>query len=220
MNSCLKGFLPATLALLAGCGSPGGLDQEAFPGISDTGYPGINNTAGTATTPPGGGGSAGSASVPPGGGGVAGTGTSGGAAGVGGGIAGNDGMLAGAAGDPLGGGTGGTAMPVPEPSCPPVEELFGRPGAEGGCSGGGGCHDGAILPDLTSPGVGERLLDVSSNCESRPYAGADDSFLADKISGGTPQCGSPMPFLNSGALSEPDRQCILDWLDELALGGG
>jgi hypothetical protein len=115
-----------------------------------------------------------------------------------------------------GGNAGSGSMPAG--GCPDdVTELFRRPAAQGGCDGGS-CHAGAIAPDLISPNVLDRLLNRPSTCQGRPYIGADDSFLAEKISVDRPACGGPMPFLTPQTLSAADEQCILDWIEEVASG--
>lgn len=125
-----------------------------------------------------------------------------------------------------GGGSGGQAQGGAGGSgnaqggCPDdITVLFKRPGSQGGCEGGG-CHvPGGTRPDLVSPNIEERLLNVASGCRSRPYIGPDDSFLAEKVSVGPPECGGAMPFLTPQALNAEDEQCILDWIEEVASGG-
>jgi hypothetical protein len=101
--------------------------------------------------------------------------------------------------------------------CPEdITVLFNRPIQQGGCQGAG-CHiPGNTSPDLVSPNPAERLLNVASTCNGRPYIGADDSFLVNKITGTPPECGSPMPFLMPELLSAADEACILAWVDEVA----
>jgi len=122
-------------------------------------------------------------------------------------------------------GTGGTSMQGssgasnvgPTMGCPEdITQLFDRPIGEGGCRGPG-CHlPGNTRPDLVSPNPGERLLNVSSSCNGRPYIGAEDSFLAEKLTNNSPECGAPMPFLMPGNLSAEDEACILAWIEEVA----
>jgi hypothetical protein len=89
---------------------------------------------------------------------------------------------------------------------------------EGGCAGAG-CHvTGGTPPDLTSPGVDARVLNVISNCNGRPYVGASDSVIEDKITGNPPECGSPMPLFAETRLSAEDEACILQWIDEISGG--
>lgn len=127
-------------------------------------------------------------------------------------------------GDPRGGATGddagtggvGAGGAGGVGTCPEdITLLFARPGEEGGC-GGLGCHvpDGT-RPDLVSPAPEARLLGVPSTCSGRPYVAADDSFLAEKLDGSSPQCGARMPFFNAPALSEEDRACMLRWIAEV-----
>jgi hypothetical protein len=59
-----------------------------------------------------------------------------------------------------------------------------------------------------------------STCNGRAYISASDSFLENKLVGTPPDCGGyPMPFLTPAALNAADKQCILDWIDEVAAGG-
>ncbi len=115
--------------------------------------------------------------------------------------------------------SGSSAAPVEVSAsgCPEdITLLFKRPLQQGGCQGAG-CHiPGNTSPDLTSPNPAERLLDVPSLCNGRPYIGADDSFLVDKITGSPPECGAPMPFAMPGALSAEDEGCILAWVDAVS----
>lgn len=140
---------------------------------------------------------------------------------------GTTGNGAGGTGTPAQGGTGnaqggtgnaqgGTASAG---GCPTdITELFNRPGNQGGCADPG-CHvPGGTPPDLVSPGVVDRLLNVSSMCNSRPFVGAGDSFLAEKVTTRDPECGSEMPLFQGQALSAQDEQCIVDWIDQV--GGG
>src|SRR5688572_24450757 len=212
------GFSKSCAALgalvLISCGSPAELDEQAFPGPEETGYNAV------ARPPTGSAGSGGTQSVQgaAGNGGV-GTGTAGsgssGVAGSGGvGAAGSSGMMAGGA-------------------CPSdITVLFNRPSSQGGCTGGGGCHESTSMtkPDLVSPGVASRLLNVASTCEftssgqsvqPRPYISGADSFLKEKLTGPlSDDCGFTMPLLMDYALSAADRQCILNWVDQVAAGGG
>ncbi len=202
----------AWLALLASaCGAPGTIDETTFPPLGETGYGdstagvgGINGTAGVSGTGgagPSGTGGAGvsgtGGNVPLGSGGTANTAGSGGSPGTGGQAGGGDG---------------------PAGDCPDdIAVLFNRPGSEGGCDGAG-CHaPTGLRPDLTSPGVEARLLNIASSCRSRPYISATDSFLANKLVGAPPDCGGyPMPFSTPSALNAADKQCILNWIDEVA----
>jgi hypothetical protein len=82
-------------------------------------------------------------------------------------------------------------------------------------------------PDLLSPNVASRLLNVASLCskssagastQPRPYISKDDSFLQEKLSVGEPGCGRQMPFFMEDKLSAADKQCILDWIKQVAGG--
>lgn len=204
--------MATSMIALAACGSPGGLNEDQFPPAQETGYLARDGI-----------GASGAAGVGAGNGGstaVAGNGPTAPPPGNGG----SNGVL-----DPVGGASGGGSDVVdPDPTggdppddgaggCPPVEDLLGRPASQGGCTGG--CHEaGLIVPDLTSPNVGERLLNLTSMCDGRPYIGAGDSFLAEKISS-DPDCGFAMPYLQAGALNDDDRECILQWVERVASGG-
>jgi len=216
----LKSFFAfVTLAALA-CGSPGELG-DGFPPYEQTGYDdgaggapvGVAGTVGLPQAGTGGGQpQAGT------GGGVSQGGTGSVTAGTGGGapVAGTGG------GAPGGAGPGGAGGGAPTGGCPDdITVLFNRPGTQGGC-GDVGCHTpGGLPPDLVSPDPASRLLNVlTTNCNARPYIGATDSFLAEKIDGSDPQCGEPMPFFLVNNLSDADRTCILDWIDEVAASGG
>lgn len=98
--------------------------------------------------------------------------------------------------------------------CPEdITLIFARPMQQGGCQGAG-CHSpGNTSPDLVSPNPEERLLDVPSQCNGRPYIALDDALLIDKLIGSPPECGSPMPFGMPDALSAQDEACILAWVD-------
>lgn len=191
--------------VLISCGSPAELDEASFPSLNDTGYSSAGNN------PTGGAAGSGSTQVVPG---AAGSGSLGGAGSGSVGAAGSSGMMV--AGQ-----------------CPSdITVLFARPAAQGGCTNGNGCHEATspITPDLVSPGVASRLLNVPSRCSTmsngmsvapRPYIGATDSFLEEKLTGPlASNCGFTMPLLMDYALSESDRQCIISWIDQVAAGGG
>jgi hypothetical protein len=113
-------------------------------------------------------------------------------------------------------GSAGTSNNPPSMGCPEnITQLFDRTIDEGGCRGPG-CHiPGNTRPDLVSPNPEERLLNVTSNCNGRPYIGDEDSFLVEKLTNDSPECGSPMPFLMPGNLSAEDEACILAWIEEV-----
>jgi len=228
MQGFSTGWFGIGILALAACGSPSPLDEEAFPSIEQTGYPTGANSGGTgATAVAGSSGVAGSSS---GAGGSAGSGTP---AGTGGSTpaGGSSGSSAGSGGI-ASGGTGTTAGGGAASACPDdITTLFARPSAQGGCTNGGGCHEpgSPVKPDLVSPGVEARLLNIASSCsktasgasvQPRPYIGSDDSFLEEKIGDGNPGCGSPMPFFAEAALSAADEQCIIDWIDQVSGGAG
>lgn len=223
MHRVSTSLLGLSVLVVVSCGAPAELDESLFPGQNETGY-----ADGDAT------GSTGAPSVPLGG--AAGQPSSSGGTGTAvvpspGGAGGASSLTGGAAGAPIasGGsaqsGTAGGANTLPmgggssAGGCPDdITVLFARPVTEGGC-GDNGCHvPQGFAPDLVSPSPEMRLLNVASQCGGRPYVGAGDSFLAEKISGETPECGAPMPFLQPGALNDADRACILQWIDEVSGG--
>jgi hypothetical protein len=97
--------------------------------------------------------------------------------------------------------------------------LLNRPSSEGGCAGAG-CHiPQGTPPDLTSPGVEARVFNVMSTCQGRPYIGATDSFIEEKLTVSQPACGgAQMPFFAVNNLSDEDRACIIEWIDDVAAG--
>jgi hypothetical protein len=217
----MQGFLTScalTGALcLAACGSPAGLDEEAFPALDQTGY------GGTTQVVSGGQGGSSGAALSAG----AAVGANGGGAQASAGSGSNGGN-----GSNGGSGTTGGSMTMGSSGCPSdATTLFARPIAQGGCTSGqgGGCHEaGSQKPDLVSPNVAMRLLNVASTCKktssgmtvpARPYIGATDSFLEEKIAGTPDQsCGISMPFFMPDALSPADEQCIIQWIDQVAGG--
>ena len=84
-----------------------------------------------------------------------------------------------------------------------------------------GCH-AATTPaaglDLASPNLGARLVGVpSGTCRARTLVVAGDpstSFLYEKISTDTPQCGARMPF--GAALDAASIDCVRAWIVSLA----
>ncbi|HKO93238.1 MAG TPA: hypothetical protein VJU61_18915 [Polyangiaceae bacterium] len=223
MQGFSTGWFGIGILALAACGSPAPLDEEAFPALEQTGYTsGSNsnaNTGGSAAAA-----AAGSSGIAAGTGGSSGT-----AAGSGGTPSGSSGSSAGS-GDTASGGMGTTAGSSGGGGCPDdITVLFSRPSAQGGCTNGGGCHEpgSPVKPDLVSPDVATRLLNVASSCsktatgasvQPRPYIGSADSFLEEKITTSEPGCGSGMPFFAEAALTPADEQCILDWIAQV--GGG
>jgi hypothetical protein len=213
--------------LIVACGSPQGIDEDEFPDqyagqASPSGGSGANPPPVASAGGTGAGGTGSSGSGGTGGSGGSGAPANGGSGGGGSGGSGNAPGSGGTGGGNLGtGGTGGGQQPPPAGNCPDdMTVLFSRSSAQGGC-GDGGCHTpGGTAPDLVSPNVEMRLLNVASSCQSRPLIGANDSFLAEKIEDASPACGGfQMPFLATQNLSAADRQCILDWIDEVGGGG-
>jgi len=223
------------LAAAVSCGAPAELDEGSFPSLEEAGYtdspagagaqPLGGNNAGNGAAPPAGGATGGgqATSPTPAANGASGTGTpaAGGAAPAGGGAApaGGGAAPAGGGAAPAAGGGAPVASGGGAGGCPDdITLLFNRPITEGGCNGSM-CHvPGATAPDLVSPGVETRLLNVTSQCNGRPYIGADDSYLADKIAGSPPECGLAMPFFMPQALSQADEDCILSWIEEVSGG--
>ena len=216
--------------LFVACGSPQGIDEDQFPDQ----YAGqVSASGGSAANPPVGnaGGTAGSGGA--GGSGSGGTSNLGGSSGApavnggsGGGGSAGTGNAPGTGGTGSGnsgtGGTGGGQQPPPPAgNCPAdITVLFNRPSAQGGCADSG-CHTaGGFPPDLVSPNVEMRLFNVNSTCQSRPFIGANDSFLLEKIQNPQPACGGfQMPLAATQNLSAADKQCIVDWIDEIGGGG-
>jgi hypothetical protein len=196
-------------ALNLACGAPAELDKDLFPVPGDTGYTdsAIGSAGSTNVTGNGGGPSAGGT----GGASVGGGGSAGASSNVPPGNGGTSSM-------PPAGGAGGSNA---NGGCPAdATTLFNRPAKAGGCADGT-CHvPGVVKPDLVSPGVLGRLLNVASTCKGRPYIGPDDSFLIDKIAGQPPECAESMPFFQAQSLSAADEQCIIDWVHEVDGGGG
>ena len=114
----------------------------------------------------------------------------------------------------------------------------GDEGGGGGCSTadvintvfavsctGGGCHD-AQEPkaglDLASAGVEARLADSAARqCNNKVLVSpgnAAGSYLLDKLQGDA-SCGAPMP-LGGAPLSATAINCVADWIDGMATGGG
>ena len=81
--------------------------------------------------------------------------------------------------------------------------------------GGGGCH-GSSNPagklDLESPGVAQRLVNVTSGCEGKPLVGANDSYLLEKLHP-QPSCGALMPV--GTPLTAYERACIEQYVQDL-----
>lgn len=189
---------------LAACGSPSELDEDSFPKLEETGYTNTASGAGGST--------------------VVVSGGQGGASGSGNAVSNGGGAQAG--GSSAG---SGSTVSTGANGCPSdITVLFNRPSTQGGCTANGGCHDGAIQPDLVSPNVLSRLLNVASTCKKtssgmsvppRPYIGKDDSFLKEKVAGSVNQeCGVAMPFFATQSLSDADRKCIVDWIDSVKGG--
>lgn len=203
------------------CGSPQGLDEDAFPDQYAQGaVGGVQQPSGAAGAGVlGGGAGAGT--------GIAGAGSSlgnAGSPGVGAGGASGSGNVnppapsAGAGGAPPPAGTAGagSSAPPPPPPASSGNACDGAPVLRSAC-GGLGCHSGTIPPDLASPGVEMRLVGVASNCNGLPYIGAGESFLLDKLDPMPPCGGLQMPL--GGMLSADDRACLEDWAAEIGGGG-
>lgn len=81
---------------------------------------------------------------------------------------------------------------------------------------GGSCHGGKSPSgglDLTSPGLGDRLLAASNECDGGPLIAAGGGYLLEKVSG-TPRCGAAMP-VGAMALTEEERRCLIQYVDHL-----
>jgi hypothetical protein len=197
MHRFSRSFLSLGVLAWLGCGAPADLDDTRFPRPNETGYvDGVGATGNGGRANLGGGSSVstgGAAGSRPQGGGAPSTG-GGGSVAAGGGAS-----------------TGG---------CPDdITLLFNRPAMQGGCASSG-CHvPGGIVPDLVSPNVEMRLVNVSASqsCKARPYVSAGDSVLADKLEKGTPApCGFKMPL--GAAISDADLACVMDWIAEVSGG--
>ncbi len=84
---------------------------------------------------------------------------------------------------------------------------------------GPGCHAADIpnvAPDLASPGVAERLIDVPTTaCPDRVLIDSVNpaqSYLLESLKP-SPTCGGQMPV--GGALSEADIACVEEWIGSL-----
>ena len=104
--------------------------------------------------------------------------------------------------------------------CPPgqVEQMFI---AKCGGVDGSGCHsanepDAAL--DLVSPGVGERVRNLTSTsmCEGRALVDSSGGthLMVEKVEE-SPTCGSRMPF-GEQELSPNEIECVRRWVDDLA----
>ena len=88
---------------------------------------------------------------------------------------------------------------------------------------GSGCHgstDPAGALDLASPGVGSRLIGVTSSCNSLLLVAPgqpNSSHLYQKLTSQSPACGDPMP--PSGQLDSAALACVRAWIESLANTG-
>lgn len=108
---------------------------------------------------------------------------------------------------------GAMVEPTPTEPCDAPSEVFlvscmGTP-----------CHGANARGhiDLESPGVADRLLDVTSDCNSLSYVDSEspgDSFLLSKVSE-APACGQPMPLGEMG-LDAESYACLESWIASLA----
>ena len=96
-----------------------------------------------------------------------------------------------------------------------VEAMLARECAGSGCHGRAAP---AVGLDLESPGVGERLLAATSaSCSGRALVDPSDpdaSFLLEKVSDASPECGGRMPLLRE-PLSAAEIAAIRAWIMEL-----
>jgi len=104
-------------------------------------------------------------------------------------------------------------------------EMFAVEGDQDkvGCAGMN-CHSPEQPEiDLVSPGVKDRLVGASINEACAPTAVVADpsdpegSLLYQKVAGGTPPCGSPMPFVGA-KLSESEVECVKEYISSLSSG--
>ncbi len=127
---------------------------------------------------------------------------------------------------------GGSSDPTAVPAC--MTTLFN--GTSGKCSGNL-CHTAGPSPggdlDLSSAGVGKRLIDVPAthagidmdggnvNCPSAKLVDTSNpaaSWLLIKINGTQGTCGSSMPQV--GTLTTAEKACITTWVDGLQSDSG
>jgi hypothetical protein len=117
------------------------------------------------------------------------------------------------------GGSGAPTNPAPTSGCPDdITVIFNRRVEDGGCASAG-CHiPGATPPDLVSPGLDARLLNVTgtTSCGQRPYISSGESLLELKLVGDPVPCGFRMPL--GAEMPEEDLQCVLDWIAEVSGG--
>lgn len=113
--------------------------------------------------------------------------------------------------------------------------LMRKPFEQGGCQDpvNGGCHesgDDGEHPDLESPGVLGRLLNVNAECDEQPGLvliaegeGLEGSFMANMLSPEDFLCGEePMPAFPADPNSpeaRATRVCLESWIT-LVSGGG
>ncbi|HVZ31580.1 MAG TPA: hypothetical protein VG963_04095 [Polyangiaceae bacterium] len=224
---CIAFSLGVGFPSFAACSSSTSFDEQSFPPIAETGYfqnaGAAGASAGTASGDTANAGSSGSAAV--GSAGSAAMGSAGSAAVSSAGSASTSASSSMGSGGAAASSVGSGATTAS--GCPAdIPGLFQRNISQGGCTNGGICHEaGNQKPDLVSPGLVSRLLNVASTCTKtsagmsvapRPYIGKTDSFLEEKIAG-TPNadCGFVMPFFMPQALSDSDRKCIVDWIHAL-----
>ena len=108
---------------------------------------------------------------------------------------------------------GAMVEPTPTEPCDAPSEVFLV-----SCMGAP-CHGANARGhiDLESPGVADRLLDVTSDCNSLSYVDSEspgDSFLLSKVSE-APACGQPMPLGEMG-LDAEGYACLESWIASLA----
>lgn len=108
---------------------------------------------------------------------------------------------------------GGQLSSTCSPGVDGVAEILEASCTASGCHG---AYAPNVAPDLASPGIATRLVDVTSQgCTDRVLvdsANPQDSYLLEKLRP-DPSCGNQMPL--GGTLSEDDIACVEQWVEGL-----
>jgi hypothetical protein len=98
--------------------------------------------------------------------------------------------------------------------------VFNVPDTMGGCQGAT-CHNNVFPPELHSPGVADRLLNVTSTlCSPALFidpANPANSYILNKVTE-NPTCGERMPYMPNGPLAADKLQCLTEWVNSVAAG--
>jgi len=131
------------------------------------------------------------------------------------------GMCPGGCGGATGGSCGDTGVPPP---CDAPTLVFNVPDTMGGCQGAL-CHQNVFPPELHTPGVAARLLDINAAlCPNTvtpipkyiDSANPANSFILNKVQAAMPTCGAPMPYMPNTALSAEKLACLVEWVNSVA----